>query len=148
MNITLRVFGTPAAQGSKRHVGGGRMVEMSKRIKPWREAVYVAAQHDIPDTIKIEGPVAVRITFLFERPKAHYGSRKGVPYLRENAPFYVTRTPDIDKCVRALLDPLTEVGIWGDDAQVVIVHAAKRYCATGERPGALVSITNSLVETR
>src|ERR1700676_3259288 len=37
MKITVR--GIPAPQGSKRHVGGGRMIEMSKAVGPWREAV-------------------------------------------------------------------------------------------------------------
>jgi hypothetical protein len=38
--------------------------------------------------------------------------------------------------------------VWGDDSQVVIAHAAKRYCNRDERPGAIVTITNSLVDTR
>ena len=33
------VHGLPAPQGSKRHVGKGVMVESSKYVKPWREAV-------------------------------------------------------------------------------------------------------------
>ena len=39
-----RVFipGVPAPQGSKRHVGGGRLVESSKKVKPWRRAVNAA----------------------------------------------------------------------------------------------------------
>ena len=41
--ITIRVYGTPAPQGSKRHVGRGVMVESSKKVKPWREAVKQAA---------------------------------------------------------------------------------------------------------
>lgn len=147
MTTTIRVYGVPAAQGSKRHVGGGRMIEVSKRIKPWREAVYVACKYDLPaDHTPFEGAVWVRVSFLFERPKTHYGSKQGQPYLRENAPTYVTRTPDVDKCVRALLDPLTEAGVWRDDSQVVIVHAVKRYCIGDERPGAVVTIGSVLAD--
>ena len=43
MKITFEVYGQPAPQGSKRHVGGGRMIESSKAVAPWREAVKWAA---------------------------------------------------------------------------------------------------------
>ena len=36
MTRRFAVLGLPAPQGSKRHVGEGRMVESSKRVKPWR----------------------------------------------------------------------------------------------------------------
>jgi crossover junction endodeoxyribonuclease RusA len=142
--IRLQVYGTPASQGSKRWLPNGRMIEADQKIRPWRQAVYEAVRHEGHfGSPPLEGPVAVRVTFLFERPKSHYGRRKGEPYLRDDAPTFVTRTPDVDKCVRALLDPLTEMKVWHDDSQVVIVHAAKRYCIGSERPGATVIITGS-----
>ena len=42
MTRRFAVFGLPAPQGSKRHVGEGRMVESSKRVKPWRRQVAAA----------------------------------------------------------------------------------------------------------
>jgi Holliday junction resolvase RusA-like endonuclease len=145
MNIRLRVYGTPASQGSKRWLPNGRMIEADKKLKPWRHSVYEAVQHaDILKEVALEGPVAVRVVFMFERPKNHYGSRKGEPYLKASAPHFVTRTPDVDKCLRALLDPLTEMKVWGDDSQVVIAHAVKRYCNDDEKPGALVLITDQM----
>ena len=42
--LTVIVYGTPAPQGSKRHVGHGRMIEQSKRVKPWRNDVKAAAE--------------------------------------------------------------------------------------------------------
>ena len=42
--LTVIVYGTPAPQGSKRHVGHGVMVESSRRVKPWREDVKAAAE--------------------------------------------------------------------------------------------------------
>jgi crossover junction endodeoxyribonuclease RusA len=149
VNIRLRIYGTPAAQGSKRHVGNGVMVEMGQtRIKPWREAVYSAVLNQYPDLTRMLGPVSVRAVFLFERPLSHYGSRKGVPYLKDTAPTFKSSAPDVDKCLRALLDPLTQVGVWKDDSQVVIAHAVKRYCSEGDRPGAIVNITDSMIATR
>jgi crossover junction endodeoxyribonuclease RusA len=35
----IRINGIPAPQGSKRHVGNGVMIESSKAVGPWREAV-------------------------------------------------------------------------------------------------------------
>lgn len=138
--IHLRVFGTPASQGSKRWLPNGRMIEADKKVRPWRHAVYAAVQHDAPDLTTIDGPVSVRVTFMFERPKAHYRTGRNAGMLRDGAPEFVTRTPDIDKVVRATLDPLTEVGVWRDDAQVVMLHARKRYCSPEERPGAVIDI--------
>ncbi len=147
MNIRLRVYGTPAAQGSKRWLPNGRMIEADKKIKPWRQSVYEAvSKADLLKEVSLEGPVAVRVVFMFERPKSHFGTRKGEPYLKASAPHFKTSVPDVDKCLRALLDPLTEMKVWVDDSQVVIAHAAKRYCNEGERPGALVLITDQMTE--
>lgn len=72
----------PAPQGSKRHVGNGRMVEASAKVKPWRFAVSQAAlATGEPMT---DSQVSVLITFMFNRPKAHYNS-KGE--LKPKAPF-------------------------------------------------------------
>ena len=35
-DVSFNVIGIPGAQGSKRHVGNGVMVESSKKVKPWR----------------------------------------------------------------------------------------------------------------
>ena len=37
----------PAPQGSKRHVGGGRLIEASKRVKPWRQAVAATSRFSL-----------------------------------------------------------------------------------------------------
>ena len=37
--IIITAYGTPATQGSKRHIGKGIMVEASTRTRPWRETV-------------------------------------------------------------------------------------------------------------
>lgn len=34
--ICFFVAGRPAVQGSKRHVGGGRLIESSRQVGPWR----------------------------------------------------------------------------------------------------------------
>jgi len=124
----------PAPQGSKRHVGNGRMVEASKKVKPWRFAVSQAAL-DTKEPMT-DRPVMVQITFMFSRPKSHYNS-KGV--LKQTAPFYKNTKPDLDKLCRSTLDGITNV-LLKDDSQVVNLICCKVYANEGELPGALITI--------
>ena len=107
------------------------MIEVSKRVKPWREAVKREA-------IKIKQPAItkacyVEATFRFKRPKAHYYSNGS---LRTGSPRNVTiRRNDLDKLVRSSLDALSGITFL-DDAQVTILTAKKRYCEEGEQVGA------------
>jgi crossover junction endodeoxyribonuclease RusA len=119
--IQLAVNGIePAPQGSKRHVGGGRMIEASKRVKPWRAAC------------------AVSIVFRFRRPKAHF---KTNGELRETAPRQcIVKRNDIDKCIRSTLDGLVQGELLVDDCLVVTVNAEKRYCVGAEQPGAVIDV--------
>lgn len=124
----------PAPQGSKRHVGNGRMVEASVKVKPWRYAVSQAAL-ELKEAMT-DRPVFIQITFLFNRPKSHYNS-KG--QLKPVAPLYKSTKPDLDKLVRSTLDALTNVLI-KDDSQVVNLICCKQYANEGELPGALINI--------
>lgn len=144
MNLTLRVYGTPAPQGSKRHLGRGVMVESSQRVKPWREAVKAAALDALPDDwVPLDGPVSVIATFTWRRPAGHYRTGRNAALLRTLAPLYPTsRTAngDIEKVVRATNDALTDAGVWRDDAQVVLLHADKVWTTGDELPGAYLYI--------
>lgn len=124
----------PAPQGSKRHVGNGRMIEASTKVKPWRFAVSQAALES--DYQLTDRPVMVQITFMFSRPKSHYNS-KGE--LKKTAPFYKSTKPDLDKLCRSTLDGITNVLI-KDDSQVVNLMCCKVYANEGELPGALITI--------
>jgi Holliday junction resolvase RusA-like endonuclease len=97
-------IGEPAPQGSKRHVGRGVMIESSKRVRPWREAVAAAA---FGAGECLDGPLAVAMIFTLRRPK----SARRI----DTAPF---RTPDLSKLARAVEDAITDVGLWADDARV------------------------------
>lgn len=100
--------GTPAAQGSKRHVGNGVMVESSKALRPWRDTVTSAAYGAGPC---LQGPVAVWMVFTLPRPKS---ARK-----LDVCPW---KKPDVGKLARAVEDSITAAGLWSDDAQVVDYH--------------------------
>ena len=141
--MRFRVNGQPAPQGSKRHVGGGRMVESSRAVGPWREAVRAEAQrwlvdHGWLETTKHEhAAVSVTIVFVLPRPKSHF-TGKGA--LTKSAPAYPSVKPDLDKLERAALDGLVAGGVMRDDSQVCSINSAKVYAANDEAVGAIIDV--------
>jgi len=130
----------PAPQGSKRHVGGGRMVEQSPNLRPWREAVrQEALKTGEPMAL---GAVFVDLVFRFARPKCHFNS-KGE--LKPSAPKHMITKPDVDKIERSTLDALTGV-LFKDDAQVCRVVKMKVYCLPGELEGCEIVVEGVEVE--
>lgn len=124
---TIIVHGIPAPQGSKRHLGNGVMVEMSNKVKPWREAVKWAA---IEAGVKpMAGPVRLEVVFYLPRPKSAPKSRT-----------HADRKPDLDKLLRSTMDALSDVGVWEDDARVYEVFATKQYEKFNRPPGAVIQI--------
>ena len=138
--MRITVLGTPAPQGSKRHVGNGVMIESSKKVKPWRQDVKYAALEAISDTDPISGPVNIRVTFYLPRPKGHYGTGRNSGQIRTAAPSKPAGKPDIDKLLRSTLDALGEAGVFGDDAQITDVLMGKRFADT-RPPGAVIDVT-------
>jgi crossover junction endodeoxyribonuclease RusA len=145
--IRLRVNGIPAPQGSKRHVGNGRMVEMSKAVGPWREAVRAEAQRKLSMSAARtrympggEGvAVFVTIVFVLPRPKGHYGTGRNAGIVKDSAPWRPATKPDVDKLARAVLDALTGT-LLGDDAQVADLVASKVYASAEQPPGAIIEL--------
>lgn len=141
--LTVSVVGTPAPQGSKRHVGNGVMVESSKKVKPWRQDVRAAAIEALPSVLHpLIGPVRVHVTFYLSRPRGHYGTGRNAGLLRKSAPTWPAVKPDVDKLLRSTLDALGEAGVWRDDSQVVGVSAWKRY--DDQRPPGASIVIESL----
>lgn len=138
----MRVYGTPAPQGSKRHVGGGRLVEASRKVMPWREAIVSEAQRLGYAGLRFDEPLVVRITFYLARPISHRGARG----LRPSAPVWPAKVPDLDKLTRSTLDGLTQAAVITDDSRVVVLHARKTY-DDEQAAGALIHITAASEET-
>jgi crossover junction endodeoxyribonuclease RusA len=135
--IYINVIGTPAPQGSKRHVGHGVMVESSEKVAPWREAVANAAVAQVPEASRgLDGPINLRVAFRLKAPAS--ASKKRLALGPVGA-------PDLSKLVRATEDALTTAGVWKDDSRVVSIDATKRYALPGEATGAVLMI--DLAET-
>jgi crossover junction endodeoxyribonuclease RusA len=106
--LTLFVPGRPAAQGSKRHVGHGRMLESSRPVGPWRDRAALFAHNAMLEIGAgiITTAAAVELSFVMPRPVAT-SKRRTPPAVKK---------PDLDKCIRAVFDALTGV-VLADDSR-------------------------------
>lgn len=139
MTYTFTVRGTPAPQGSKTRTRWG-MKEASSKLMPWREAIVSQIMREGHDGLGLTGPIHVRATFIFPRPKNHYGSRNGEPYLKDSAPWWKPSDPDLDKLQRSLGDALAQSGMIADDNQIVMWESIKRYAIVNEHEGVQVEM--------
>jgi len=148
--IELKVIGMPGPQGSKKLVGRdgkgrGILVESSRKVKPWREAVQYAALEarqqlrgrgntDRVVNGCIAGAVSVEMIFTLPKPKSAPKTRRTVP----------DRKPDLSKLIRSTEDALTDAGVWEDDARVISMVAAKVYPLESadalDVPGAVIRV--------
>lgn len=80
----------------------------------WKSAIAAAFAGKLPSA-PLEGRVAVDIVALFARPKSHLGKGGKV---KPSAPLDHCHKPDVDNLAKAVLDCLTTIGMWRDDAQV------------------------------
>ena len=87
------------------------MLECKSQLKDWTLA---------------EGPVYLTLLFLFARPKTHFGTGRNAGKLKESAPVYHTKRPDLDNLVKFAEDCLTGIA-WKDDCQVASTLSQKRY---------------------
>ena len=132
--------GTPAPQGSKKHVGRGRLVEVSKKIKPWRADVERAVKQAKPaEMLPLDGPLLRSVEFWLPRPKTHPKTKVSLP----------VGPPDVDKLARGALDPLTQNGVIHDDSRIIDLFVCKRFVPTDprhmfeddmDRPGAMFKV--------
>lgn len=131
VEFSFTAYGEPAPQGSKRHVGNGRMIEASKKVKPWRSAVAAAIEDEFDrsgDRTPFSGAVAVRVEFMMPKPKS----------VRR---LFPTVSPDLDKLCRSLGDAMSvDIGLLTDDALIVGWHASKVYVGAAWDAGARVSV--------
>ena len=118
--IRFDVVGVPGQQGSKRHIGGGRLIESAgTRHRDWRHAVATEARSvaaGIPDA-PLDGPLCLSVQFRFPMPTSR------PKRLRDIGVAWKTSAPDLDKLVRSVGDSLTDSGLIRDDARIGMVIA-------------------------
>lgn len=137
--LTVVVHGhRPAPQGSKRHVGRGRLIEQSRRVAPWRAAVHDAVRNALAVEYRppFDGPLSVQVVFTVRKPSNAPKRRTTWPVTRDSG--------DIDKLLRSTFDALSTGGAIEDDSRIVEVSSTKVYPGEGidalEEPGAVIRI--------
>lgn len=118
--LRVTVPGTPAPQGSKKHVGNGRMIESSKALRPWRRHVTETVTQALGDWELTKDPIKVKIYFQLQRPESVSNPK------RKSWREHPIVKPDLDKLARAILDSLTGV-VYVDDSQVIKLTVEKQY---------------------
>lgn len=128
----IRVYGTPAPQGSKTAVvRGGKaiMFESSKKLVPWRDACIMASKMATTEApTPLAGPLKVKVTFYLERP-------------RSTVRDYPNSAPDVDKLLRGVFDSLQIAEVIMNDGQIVDVDANKLWADENHPPGAVIDIS-------
>ena len=130
MRIEFTVHGKPQPQGSAKAFipkGWNRAIITSdnKTLKPWRQDVSAMALQAMAGQPMELGAVRVTVSFWWSKPKS---TKKSVVHK-------ITK-PDIDKCLRSILDSLTGIA-FKDDSQVVECHILKWF---GDQEGARVTV--------
>lgn len=71
-------------------------------------------------------PMELKVWFYFPRPKTHYSYHTAFKklILKSNAPVYVTKAPDIDNCLKLVMDAMQGV-LYHEDKCVCSVEANK-----------------------
>jgi Holliday junction resolvase RusA-like endonuclease len=129
--VVLTLTGTAVGKGSLKCVGrngGHRLIEDNPHTQEWRDRVAAGAVEVAVEAERYQ-PIGVEITTTLARPAGHYGTGRNSGQVRPSAPVYPTasRTGDVDKLARLVLDALEDAGLLTDDAQVVEVTSRKAY---------------------
>jgi crossover junction endodeoxyribonuclease RusA len=106
-----------------------KMIVRYQANEAWQQSMYGPTPW--------EGPLRVDLTFYFPRPKSHFRSNGE---LKPTAPLWHTTKPDRDNSDKAVLDALTNLGIWHDDKQVCDGRIVKQYAAI---PGCQIRISEA-----
>lgn len=130
----LVVHGIPEGKPRPRPRGSGDGFYSPKTA--WDYAVQIAGAIS-PERPRppLAGPLRVDIEYAMPRPKS-------VPL----SVYHCPQKPDGDNADKSTWDGLTATpnnprGWWRDDKQIVAWSGVKRYCVIGEKPHAVVTVT-------
>lgn len=138
--IDLQIRGEPVAQPRAKAMtlpghGGGRgfaRMYTPDTAKAWKDLVYLAALGKV--RAPHEGPVRLEADIYFPRPER---------LMKKSSPAGLiphTVKPDRDNLEKAILDAITQAGIWKDDCQVYDGPVRKWWVAKGATAGAVITI--------
>ena len=128
--IKFEVLGNPQAQKRHEHHRRGEFVKVYDPSEEAKTNFLLTVQQYAPKT-PILGAIKLTVWFLMPRPKSHYGTGKNAGILKDDAPDWHTKRPDIDNYLKFIMDALGGRQIyWKDDSQVCSVIVQKLYHET------------------
>lgn len=136
--IHFVAYGTPKGQPRARAcVRGNRAgVYDPGTANDWKSEIKMQARNKMIGHDLFTGPVELFVSCRMPRPKSHF--KRNI--LRENAPSWVEKKPDVDNFAKAVMDALTNAQVWSDDKQVARLIVEKRYLKPGQSPHAWITI--------
>jgi Holliday junction resolvase RusA-like endonuclease len=132
-NVQGEPKGQPRPRAFVNKKTGRASVFDSGRAEGWKGAVALAAKPYLPPE-PLDCPLRLTVAFFFPRPKRLMRAKdptEAIPH---------TAKPDADNALKAVMDCMTQIGFWHDDALVYSTVVVKYYCAKGQRPGAVVQV--------
>jgi len=144
MTIQFFVPGQARPAGSKsafKHPRTGKIIvtHQNPATKQWMDSVKWHAMKHVGRMCLLTDAICLKLTFLRQRPKGHYGSGRNEGKMKSSAPLHNTKVPDLTKLTRCVEDALTGI-IWKDDSQVIAQRTNKRYCREDEKPGVFITV--------
>lgn len=131
----IYIPGIPDVKMRPRATKNGRMYDPNEQAK---EASIQKAQIS-GDQAVFTGALQVSFTFVFPRPKNHFGTGKNAGILKKAAPEYCCNQKDLDNMEKFYADSFNCIA-YEDDRQIVRTSALKRWAVEEEMPGVLMEI--------
>ena len=106
----------------------GKFIQFFKKKKVREaEALFTALCYQHAPSEPMEGALKLTIKWFFPYRKSE---KKGI--VREEKIIPHTVRPDLDNLEKSLIDTLTRLGFWHDDAQVCDKHTTKYWAPKGK----------------
>ena len=135
------IEGDPRPQARPRAFRRNGFIKIYSEKTSWRNTVKQVSQMVYRDE-PLRQPLKVHIDYYFNRPKSHYGTGRNRDKLKDSAPVYMTKKPDLDNLNKAILDALQDAGVIRDDSQIIKISASKCYnCHPLSSAGAEIKIS-------
>lgn len=104
----------------------------------WKSQIAAACKEF--EGASLEIPLHLSLDFLLARPKSHFRTGLKSDQLRRDAPHWSVGKPDVDNYAKAVMDALTQIGVWKDDSYISSLTVTKSFKSPGGMTGCAVMI--------
>lgn len=135
MKIQFQIPGPPKHQQRHRSSSRGKFVHRYDPSAKDKVNFLLQAKQYAPKLAHTD-VIYLTVWFCMPIPKSHYRTGKFAGTLKDGAPTWHTKKPDVDNLIKFVMDSLNKV-FWKDDSQICSVIAQKRY---DEKPRTIIQI--------